>query len=54
MWEYTTVEEDGGVSAEIMNELGRQGWELVAVYPVIYTVGKEKAVFKRKIDVKTD
>jgi hypothetical protein len=50
MWEYKSIGADGGVTSEMLNRMGKDGWELVAIYPVIYTTGREKAVFKRKID----
>lgn len=48
-WEYKQIIGEGEVNEVMMNKLGEQGWELVSIFPVLYTTAnKEKAVFKRK------
>jgi hypothetical protein len=51
MFEYKIVEFDKEAEIKRMNELGREGWELVSLFPVRYTTqAREKAVFKRELN----
>ena len=62
-WEYKTIKMathntftagklDEGAFDRALNELGEQGWELVAVFPLAKTIGEMRdvmAAFKRPI-----
>lgn len=62
-WEYKTIKmtthttfnagkPSEGAFDRAMNELGEQGWELVAVFPLTQTIGETRDVvvaFKRQL-----
>lgn len=50
-WEYQeiTIKPNRSSLADHANELGRQGWELIAIRPDPQLPGAERAVFKRPV-----
>ncbi|MGH7284139.1 MAG: hypothetical protein ACRELY_21650 [Polyangiaceae bacterium] len=46
-WEYTTVGFTGSFNVDKLDELGREGWELVTLLPVGGLVESAYFIFKR-------